>query len=64
MDSSLVVPNQRQKQGDGRSAFLKVVSSDKVFGVVHQIHGKELKHSGYKKVMDVIQRQYYEITRP
>ena len=40
------------------SSFLKVVSSGKVFDVLLQIHGQELKHSRYKRVMDVIHRKY------
>ena len=51
-----------RRHGGGSSSFLKVLSSDKVFNVVQQIHNQELKHSSYKKVMDVIHRQYYGIT--
>ena len=39
------------------------MSSGKVFDVLLQIHGQELKHSRYKRVMDVIHKKYYGLSR-
>ena len=63
IDNTLVIPNKKKVNGDGSSSFLKVVSTDKVYDIVQQVHSNELKHSGYKKVLDMVQKQYYGITR-
>ena len=63
IDNTLVIPNKKKANGDGSSSFLKVVSTYKVYDIVQQVHSNELKHSGYKKVLDMVQKQYYSITR-
>ena len=50
-------------QDAGSASFLRVLHSDNVISVLHEIHAEELKHSGYKKVLDYIQRQYQGPTR-
>ena len=53
-------------QDSGSSTMLKVVHAENVVAIIEQIHGHELKHSGYRKVLECAhaQRSYYGITRP
>ena len=44
--------------------MLKVVHAENVVAILDHIHGHELKHSGYRKVLEYSQRSYYGITRP
>ena len=41
-------------QDDGSSKFLHVVHASQVFEIVNAVHVHELKHSGYKKVIDYV----------
>ena len=51
-------------QDSGSSTMLKVVHAENVVAIIEQIHGHELKHSGYRKVLEFAQRSYYGITGP
>ncbi|CAN9508806.1 unnamed protein product [Ophioblennius macclurei] len=59
----LVLPNDNKNKDDGDSQYLHVLHSGNVVDVVHNIHSQELKHSGYKKVLDYAQRQYFGVFR-
>ncbi|KAL5515522.1 hypothetical protein EMCRGX_G000699 [Ephydatia muelleri] len=37
--------------------------SNKLCDIVQAVHADELKHSGYKKVLDYVQRHYFGVTR-
>lgn len=63
LQQTLVLPNFQKNKLDGASRFLRVVHTDELFDVVNEIHSKELKHNGYKKVMDYMQRHYFGVTR-
>ena len=41
-------------QDDGSSKFLRDVHANQVFEIVNSVHVHELKHSGYKKVLDYV----------
>ena len=43
---------------------MKVIPHSQMYSVVREVHEVELKHGGYKKVMDLISKQYACITRP
>jgi transposase InsO family protein len=50
-------------QDAGSSAHLRVLHAENVVNVLTEIHGTELKHSGYKKVLEYAQRHYQGPTR-
>lgn len=63
-DPILTIPSLESRNlGEGKEMRLQVVHADQIFDIVHDIHTKELNHSGYKKLLDYIQRYYYGITR-
>jgi len=41
-------------QDDGCPAFLRVLHTGQLCDVVYSIHADELKHAGYKKVLDYV----------
>ena len=41
-------------QNDGCPAFLRVIHTGQLFDVVYSIHADELKHAGYKKLLDYV----------
>ena len=45
------------------SSYVRVVHAGNMFDVICSIHAQQLKHSGYKKVMDFVKRNYYGISR-
>ncbi|XP_029953862.1 zinc finger protein 837-like isoform X2 [Salarias fasciatus] len=59
----LVLPNDNKNKDDSDSQYLHVLHSGNVVDVVHNIHAQELKHSGYKKVLEFAQRQYFGVFR-
>ena len=52
-----------QITGDGSGSHLKVIPTSQIYDVVYQVHHKERKHSGYRKVADIVYSQYHGITR-
>jgi hypothetical protein len=54
----LVIPNKNPNEGG--SAHLRVVHHKRLFDVVQAIHADELKHSGYKKVLEYVSFSIYE----
>ncbi|KAL8610766.1 hypothetical protein ACOMHN_016749 [Nucella lapillus] len=60
---ALVVPNPAASKIEGATRHLRVVHADQLYEVTKQVHVDELKHAGYKKVMEFVQRHYYGITR-
>lgn len=50
-------------QEAGSSSFLRVLHADNIVQVLHEVHAEELKHSGYKKVLEYAQRHYQGPTR-
>ena len=48
---------------DGAPNYLQVVHSEQIYDVVEKVHNQELIHAGYRKVLEVIKRQYDGITR-
>ncbi|XP_029974800.1 uncharacterized protein LOC115408288 isoform X2 [Salarias fasciatus] len=59
----LVLPNDNKNKNDSDSPYLCVLHSGNVVHIVHDIHTHELNHSGYKKVLDYAQRQYFGVFR-
>ncbi|KAL8611390.1 hypothetical protein ACOMHN_014445 [Nucella lapillus] len=58
---ALVVPNPAASKIEGATRHLRVVHADQLYEVTKQVHVDELKHAGYKKVMEFVQRHYYGI---
>lgn len=58
-----MVLNKNKNVMDASDTFLRVIHVKELCDVVNNIHAEELKHSGYKKVFDYIQRHYYGVTR-
>ena len=55
LQNVFVAPYDQKNQLDGTSTFLRVVHAGNVYDIVKGINADELKHSGYKKVMDYVQ---------
>ena len=60
---ALVVPNPAASKIEGATRHLRVVHADQLYDITKQVHVDELKHAGYKKVMEFVQRHYYGVTR-
>ena len=64
LNNVIVVPAFRAKaQIDCANKFLRVVHAGQMFEIIENIHDEELKHSGYKKVLERIKKQYFGIPR-
>eukprot|EP00731_Ephydatia_muelleri_P004200 Em0002g376a len=49
----LVIPNEGNNKEDGVK-FLRVVHANQLCDILQAVHADELKHSGYKKVLDYV----------
>ena len=54
LSDTLVVPKKNDKQTDTDSRYLKVLHADQMYETILQIHSQELKHAGYKKVLEYV----------